>query len=438
MQFEETVVGFANNSYLINKLEVCNFRKFESISVSFERQLTVLVGDNGVGKSTLIDAASIALGTLFQKVENAKAPGITPDDARGAVIKQGDMFDVQSRYPVTIGADGIVRGENAHWSRSLNTAKGRTTIADAATVVDAGARLQKLVRSGETVVLPILARYGTDRLWTRTEPKDQSLPNRTRGYEGALQASSNDARMNAWFKTQSIWEWQNRRDSALFSAVKKALASCFDAATSTVDAMVDFDAELGQLVFTYSTADGSYHRDRIHSMSDGYRGTLSLFADIAYRMAMLNPALGDRVLETPGVVMIDEIDLHLHPRWQARILEDLVRIFPNVQFIVTTHSPVVVASVPRGNIRILDGQKAVVPATETRGRDAGDILNTVLDASSRPEEAVQLFDAFNRAVDEERHADARVELEKLETFVGADDPDVVAARTTLELEELLS
>ena len=173
-------------------------------------------------------------------------------------------------------------------------------------------------------------------------------------------------------------------------------------------------------------------------MSDGYRGTLSLFADIAYRMAMLNPALGDRVLETPGVVMIDEIDLHLHPRWQARILEDLVRIFPNVQFIVTTHSPVVVASVPRGNIRVLDGEAVSVPATETRGRDAGDILNTVLDASSRPEEAVQLFDAFNRAVDEERHADARVELEKLEAFVGADDPDVVAARTTLELEELLS
>ena len=141
-------------------------------------------------------------------------------------------------------------------------------------------------------------------------------------------------------------------------------------------------------------------------MSDGYRGTLSLFADIAYRMAMLNPALGDRVLETPGVVMIDEIDLHLHPHWQARILEDLVRIFPNVRLIVTTHSPVVVASVPRGDIRVLDGEKAVIHATETHGRDAGDILNTVLDASSRPEEAVQLFEALNRAVDEGRRADA--------------------------------
>lgn len=164
-----------------------------------------------MGKSSLIDVVSIALGTLFQKIENAKAFDITPDDARGAVIKQGDMFDVQLLFSVTIGADGIVFGENVHWSRSLNAAKGRTPIADAAAVVDASARLQKLVGSGETVVLPTLARYGTDRLWTRTEHKDQSLPNSTRGYEGALQASSNDARMNALFKSQSIWEWQNRR-----------------------------------------------------------------------------------------------------------------------------------------------------------------------------------------------------------------------------------
>lgn len=136
--------------------------------------------------------------------------------------------------------------------------------------------------------------------------------------------------------------------------------------------------------------------------------------------------------------MIDEIGLHLHPRWQARILEDLVRIFPNVQFIFTTHSPVVVASAPRGNIRILGEDAATVPAMETRGRDARDILNTVLGASSRPEEAGRLFDLFNCAVDEERFDDTRLALQKLEEFVGMDDPDVVAAKTTLELEELLS
>ena len=97
-----------------------------------------------------------------------------------------------------------------------------------------------------------------------------------------------------------------------------------------------------------------------------------------------------------------------------------------------------VASVPRGNIRILGEDTATVPAMETRGRDAGDILNTVLGAFSRPEEAARLFDLFNGAVDEERFGDARLALQKLEEFVGMDDPDVVAAKTTLELEELLS
>ena len=244
--------------------------------------------------------------------------------------------------------------------------------------------------------------------------------------------------MNAWFKRQSLWEWQNKRESAVFTAVKKALATCFDSAASIDNAMVDYDAELQQLIFTFRDANGIYHRDRLHSMSDGYRGTISLIADIAYRMATLNPALREHVLETPGAVLIDEIDLHLHPRWQARILDDLVRIFPNVQFITTTHSPVVVASVPRNNIRILEECSTAIPATETRGRDASDILNTVLGATSRPENVMQLFASFNRAIDEEDYRTAKDVIINIESLIGGDDPDVIAAKTTLELEELLS
>lgn len=136
--------------------------------------------------------------------------------------------------------------------------------------------------------------------------------------------------------------------------------------------------------------------------------------------------------------MIDEINLHLHPRWQARILEDLVRIFPNVQFIVTTHSPVVVASVPRGNIRILGEDAATVPLWKRVDAMPGIFSTPFWAHSLRPEEAARLFDLFNCAVDEERFGDARLALQKLEEFVGMDDPDVVAAKTTLELEELLS
>lgn len=432
-------MGFANTELRISELEISNFRRFESLSIDFDQQLTVLVGDNGTGKSTLIDAASIALGTLFHKIEYATSPSISSDDDRSVVIKQGDMTVVQLQYPVVISAAGVVANESISWTRSLNSAKGRTTRADAKTIVNAGERIQQLAAADDSdLVLPILARYGTDRLWKQDGPSSDILPNRTWGYEDALQAASNDSRMNAWFKRQSLWEWQNKRESAVFTAVKKALATCFDSAASIDNAMVDYDAELQQLIFTFRDANGIYHRDRLHSMSDGYRGTISLIADIAYRMATLNPALREHVLETPGVVLIDEIDLHLHPRWQARILDDLVRIFPNVQFITTTHSPVVVASVPRNNIRILEECSTAIPATETRGRDASDILNTVLGATSRPENVMQMFASFNRAIDEEDYRTAKDVIINIESLIGGDDPDVIAAKTTLELEELLS
>ena len=118
--------------------------------------------------------------------------------------------------------------------------------------------------------------------------------------------------------------------------------------------MVDYDAELQQLIFTFRDANGIYHRDRLHSMSDGYRGTIRLIADISYRMATLNPALREHALETPGVVLIDEIGLHTQPGMQLRIITDMIRTFPNVQFIMTTNSIDDVYGVPSDNIRILE------------------------------------------------------------------------------------
>lgn len=432
-------MNYQNTALRIEALSVQNYRKFDSYDIAFDQKLTVLVGDNGAGKSTLIDAASIALGSLFQGLEYAKEPSVTPNDARISVIQQGDMADYQSQFPVTISATGIVDDREMKWSRLLTGSKTRMTKADALNIIEAGKHLNDAIsNNGNTIILPILARYETNRLWKSGSKSPDTTPSRAQGYDDALQAASNESRMNAWLKRQSIWEWQNKRESSLFTAVKKALASCFDAAMSTTDAVVEFDAELQQLVFAYRDTRGIYHRDRLSSMSDGYRGTLSLIADIAYRMSTLNPALGAHILETPGVVMIDEVDLHLHPRWQARILGDLATIFPNVQFITTTHSPIVIASAPKNCIRILGETAATIPAIETKGRDAGIILNTVLGVSSRPENITKLFKSFNAAIDSENYADAKTILDNIEELIGTDDPDVIAAKTTLELEELLS
>lgn len=348
-------MGFSNTELRISELEISNFRRFESLSIDFDRQLTVIVGDNGTGKSTLIDAASIALGTLFRKIEHATSPSISSRDAREVVTKQGDMMVAQPQYPVVVRADGVVLGKSISWTRSRDNAKCHTVSPGAKAIVVAGERIQHLASEDGDSVLPILTRYGTDRICKQNGPLLATIPNRTRGYEDALQAASNYSRMNAWFKMQSLWEWQNKRESAIFTAVKKALATCFDSAASIDNAMVDYDAELQQLIFTFRDANGIYHRDRLHSIGDGYRDTLSLIADIAYRMATLNPALQENVLETPGVVLVDEIGLHMQQGKQLRIITDMIRTFPNVQFIMTTNSIVDdLYGVPSDNIRILE------------------------------------------------------------------------------------
>ena len=109
-------------------------------------------------------------------------------------------------------------------------------------------------------------------------------------------------------------------------------------------------------------------------------------ADIAYRMAVLNPQLLENVLtETDGIVLIDEIDLHLHPAWQQRILGDLTFIFPKVQFIVTTHAPEVINSVPRENVIVIEKHRAIPAPAETYGKDANGVLRMIMKVHEWPD-----------------------------------------------------
>ena len=126
-----------------------------------------------------------------------------------------------------------------------------------------------------------------------------------------------------------------------------------------------------ELEIAYRDGSGKLMRIPVNQLSDGYKSTISLVADIAYRMAVLNPQLlGDVCNETDGIVLIDEVDLHLHPKWQQRILGDLTEIFPKVQFIISTHAPEVINSVSKENVIVLENNQAVSAPAETYGKDA--------------------------------------------------------------------
>lgn len=431
----------------LRELELENFHRFERFSISFDDQLTVLVGENGAGKSSILTAARTALAAFFAGIDGVPASGIVESDARLVTYENAGVFDRQPQYPVRVSASGVLMGEQITWARSLNSPKGRTTRSDSKDMTRIARGCVNRLRSGDTsLILPLISYYGTGRLWAKKQHQNNDVRPFTRldGYAGALDAETDDYLLLSWFKKMTIQELQKTRQVsggvgkiASFSVVKQAIGQCFSLISGIEDARVDFDFDANDLFVAYRISEGGVKTLPLGYFSDGYRTTLSMVADIAYRMALLNPGLADAVVkETPGVVLIDEVDLHLHPLWQARILGDLRVIFPKIQFIVTTHAPVVISSVRASHIRKLSGdlEEPVTPQGEIYGGDLGRILGDLMDAQERPEDVRNMFDEFYSKLDAGSFVTAEEVLQKLVDTIGEDDSDVVAAQTALLLE----
>ncbi len=144
--------------------------------------------------------------------------------------------------------------------------------------------------------------------------------------------------------------------------------------------------------------------------------------------------VGEYACLAPGIVLIDEVDLHLHPKWQARILGDLRSAFPAVQFIVTTHAPIVISSVEASCLRILTPDGVVSQGTETYGGNIARVLKTVMGVDERPSDVREHIDAFYKELDAGEYEAAEARLGSLVGLVGPGDTEVVAAQTALFLE----
>ncbi|MCD7825393.1 MAG: AAA family ATPase [Clostridiaceae bacterium] len=435
---------------MLDSINIKNYRCFEEANIDFEEGVTLIVGKNGAGKTTLLDAVAVSISTFLIGIDGGVSRSIMKEDARYEFHDLEGTIDPQHQFPVSIDGNGNWLDKNfIQWNRTLNSANGKTTIKDAVKLTDIAKSVQNLIMIGDTeLILPLLSYYGTGRLYAQKKEKRniKSLTafKRQVGYVDCMAAESNEKLMLNWFQMQTLKELQTQQKtgvlekSVLLATVEKAICSCYERISGAKKSSIMFDLDTHRLVLEFETSDGDTRRFAMDEMSDGYKNTLSMIGDIAYRMAVLNPILGEMVLEeTPGIVMIDEIDLHLHPQWQQTILQDLHAIFPKIQFIVTSHAPEVINSVEREQIRILDNGKIYLPTAQTYGRDANSILREVMKVSERPEEMVQKLNAFYSYMDEQNYEKADSVLSQIEEIVGTTDPDIVAARTSLDLEKIL-
>ncbi len=361
----------------IDRLEIENFKLFVEKSFPFHPEFNLLIGINGSGKTSLLRAIAVALGGwahAFVKNEQNLRP-ILDEEIRE--IQVDNRFD--KTKATTIKAYGNAKIINrfnkeqhvvVEWERSRNELNIATTLVGKTQNKDLGSDqiskkypldfntlgqdILSWIESGSKFDLPIIAFYECDRLWLAEKPVSIETSAKIRysrfdPYVDCFHTGADDKALSEWILKNELASLQQKQETNVLQSIKAALKNALEGCTD-----LRFDFEQSRIVIEF---DDGRHIPFEH-LSDGQRTILALFGDIARRAAILNPHLADNAnSETQGVVLIDELDLHLHPTWQRTVIENLRKTFPKIQFICTTHSPFLIQSLRSSEeLIMLDGQ----------------------------------------------------------------------------------
>ena len=401
---------------LIKELHIQNFRRFEDLTVSFEKDLTVLVARNGQGKSSILDAIRVLIGPFVGAFDYGVSNGFDPLDCRRSVSPDSDR--VKEHWPIRAEGNIVMRNlpvtglkyKEIKVARELGGVKRKTTIKEAADLIEQGRNYQSCIHSGLTeswFILPVVAHYGPGRLWKLhkdTTGKKVLTLNRSYGYQDCLSTASN-------FKQAQ--EWVGRATLAKFQQIERGEPDEWGRRINSIQSAVDAALEAeGWSGFQYSydfEELSMFHPDHgrlpVRAMSSGVQAVVSLIVDLAFRCLRLNSVHAEDALSfSYGMVMIDEIEQHLHPGWQQRILPSIRKIFPNIQFIVATHSPEVLSTVESHQIRILRDNKCYAAPPGALGAESQRLLQDVLGLKDArpPIPAVDELKEYLALVDQEQ------------------------------------
>jgi predicted ATP-binding protein involved in virulence len=354
----------------IDHLRIHNFKGFEDRAFDFPRSLDssapgsfhVLIGENGSGKSTALDAFAVALGIWHVASPSAGWRAIRPEEARLKVIREGDQERFELMPSPSITAKGLIAGTGVSWTRQNRERSKRTSNTEAKEAISIIKSLMESDTVEQRASLPVLAYYGAGRAWLAGRDRSSKFElklgkvSRFDAYYYCLDGSIRHKDINRWFLFESLDAFQRGRKRSGLTAVEKAILSCVPGATH-----LRFDADRKEIIVGLNKEEIPFY-----SLSDGQRSMVSMVADIGMKAAILNPHLGEDCCKlSTGVVLIDELDLHLHPTWQRQVIEHLRTAFPCIQFVGTTHSPFIVQTLRDGELISLNTQ--TIPETGNVG-----------------------------------------------------------------------
>lgn len=427
------------------KLSLANFKGFEQIDLDFEPDVTVLAGVNGVGKSSVLYAISVVLSRSL--------PSFTPSRSKPRYLEDDDLCLGKDSLEVTMQMTvsdlsldiGIQRIRNDKDESDRLVLLRRNNEQPKQQELQQMLQSRTLTGNLEESSLETLAALNNLRnapnqpIAVYFSPKRQ-LPGRPRSlidrkvsdvsqaYSYALQDREVELRefLN-WFRTQEQ-----------LGKSQKVLASLRSVITEFIPEFTNLRLqEQPKLAFL---ADKNGKTFEMHQLSDGERSLLAVVFDLTRRLAIANPESTNPIAEGSAIVLIDEIELHLHPTWQRQILRRFTSTFKNCQFIVTTHSPQVIGQAKAEKLRLLypneKGRIMVTTPGQALGMDSSWILQNIMGASARDYETEQKLSAIFAAIDQDDYESARSGIVKLSKEVG-NFPDLQEASSLLDGLELL-
>lgn len=422
---------------ILHKLNLANFRAFEQIEIEFERGLNVIAGVNGVGKTAILDAIAVMFSRALPEftISTARPRSFTEDD-----ISVGKTsMEVSSIY--TVGDDRL----HAVSQRTTESESGDLFFHMLERYHSAGAPPTEEARQETRPVLhglktaanqPIAVLFPPGRL-LRGKPQRLHRPDladKTRAFIGALdeERTVELREFMEWFYAQA--ELEKQREATEETASQEQIIEALRRVVS------EFIPEFSNLRVEYDPkprflVDKNGTSLQLGQLSDGERGLLAIVFDITRRLTIANPERADPIREGTGIVLIDEIELHLHPKWQREALRRLSNTFSGCQFIVTTHSPQVLGEVEARSVRYLyrDREDRVQKYTpeQALGMDSNRVLEEIMGAPARNIETQGFLHDLFRAIDREMPSEVQALMDRISQRLGGSDPELVRARSIL-------
>jgi predicted ATP-binding protein involved in virulence len=409
--------------FCFKQLHVENFRCFDRLDLSLEDDLTILFGENGGGKSALLNALAMGLA-VFQrgspidtKPNPSRDPRLVTLDERGRREPAGEC---RLDWEADVGPMSSVK-----WSTIINGASNKIKKKHG----PIGEAIERTRGAGEQ--WPLFGWYGTDRMGRgKVRTRERPTGDRWEGYSSALDPSLDDSSLLQWFTDEILSDAVRRREGQEERFLDAAVAEAMVRATPGVSRIWYEPRELGPRVRFESGNVAAWSE-----LSDGFHVFLALVGDIARRAVTLNERDGGEApARAEGVVLIDEVDLHLHPRWQRAAISGLRKAFPKLQFIVSTHSPQVLSSALNRQVRRLENGR-LEDQVFVEGRDTNAILRENMHTDDRGPEGIQDLQRLHDAIDSGSREAAEEIYADLVARWGDRDPTLIRAKGLMDWDE---